>query len=304
MNAAELIAMLDFAGEARLSEPMSKHTSLSLGGPAEVMAFPEDAGALAALMKTAREAGVPVFIFGNGTNLLARDGGIEGLVINLSKLNWISIEGREKETALVRTGAGTPLPKLASFCAEEGLSGLEFASGIPGTVGGAVYMNAGAYGYEIKDVLYKIQLVNENGEISGMTSGEAEKKYRHGGIPENSAVTEAWFKLTPGAAEEIKARAAEYISKRKASQPLSAKSAGSTFKNPPGKKAWQLIEGAGLKGLSVGGAAVSDRHANFLINTGNATAKDFIALMELVKAKVKDKTGIELEPEVKIVGKE
>ncbi len=303
MNTAELIAMLDFACELRLSEPMSKHTSLSLGGPAEVMAFPEDAGR-SRHHEVAREAGVPVFIFGNGTNLIARDGGIEGLVINLSKLNWISIEGREKETALVRAGAGTPLPKLASFCAEEGLSGLEFASGIPGTVGGAVYMNAGAYGHEIKDVLYKIQLIRENGEIYGMTSGEAEKKYRHGGIPENSAVTEAWFKLTPGAAEEIKARAAEYISKRKASQPLSAKSAGSTFKNPPGKKAWQLIEGAGLKGLSVGGAAVSDRHANFLINTGNATAKDFIALMELVKGKVKDKTGIELEPEVRVVGKE
>jgi UDP-N-acetylmuramate dehydrogenase len=304
MNAEELIAMLNFTGESRLSEPMSKHTSLGLGGPAEVMAFPEDAGELAALMKAAREAGVPVFIFGNGTNLLARDGGIGGLVINLSKLNWISVEGRENETALVRSGAGTPLPKLASFCAEEGLSGLEFASGIPGTVGGAVYMNAGAYGFEIKDVLNKIQLINEDGEISGMTPEETGRKYRHGGIPENSAVIEAWFKLTPGDPEAIKVRAAEYISKRKASQPLSAKSAGSTFKNPPGKKAWQLIEGAGLKGLSVGGAAVSDRHANFLINTGKATAKDFIALMELVKAKVRDKTGMELEPEVRIVGKE
>jgi UDP-N-acetylmuramate dehydrogenase len=304
MNAAELIAMLNFACESRLSEPMSKHTSLGLGGPAEVMAFPEDATQLAELMKAAREAGVPVFIFGNGTNLLARDGGIEGLVVNLSKMNWISIEGRENETALVRAGAGTPLPKLASFCAEEGLCGLEFSSGIPGTVGGAVYMNAGAYGYEIKDVLYKIQLINEDGEITGMTPGEAERKYRHGGIPQNSAVTEAWFKLTLGDPEEIKARAAEYIRKRKASQPLSAKSAGSTFKNPPGMKSWQLIEGAGLKGLSVGGAAVSDKHANFLINTGKATAKDFIALMELVKAKVKDKTGIELEPEVKIVGKD
>lgn len=304
MNAAELIAMINFAGESRLSEPMSKHTSLGIGGPAEVMAFPEDAGQLAELMKAAHEAGMPVFIFGNGTNLLARDGGIEGLVINLSKLNWIIKEHVEGENLSVRSGAGTPLPKLASYCAEEGLSGLEFASGIPGTVGGAVYMNAGAYGYEIKDVLYKIQLINENGEITPMTPGEADRKYRHGGIPQNSAVTEAWFKLTLGDPEEIKARAAQYISKRKASQPLSAKSAGSTFKNPPGKKAWQLIEGAGLKGLRVGGAAVSEKHANFLTNTGNATAKDFIALMELVKTKVKDKTGIELEPEVKIVGKE
>ncbi|MGC2424860.1 MAG: UDP-N-acetylmuramate dehydrogenase [Nitrospirota bacterium] len=304
MNAAELIAMLKLAGEARLSEPMSEHTSLGIGGPAEAMAFPKNTEELSNLQAKAFANGVPVFILGKGTNLLVLDGGIPGLVINLSKMNWIIKEHAGGDNFAVRSGAGTPLPKLASFCAEEGLSGLEFASGIPGTVGGAVYMNAGAYGYEIKDVLYKIKIVNEGGKIIELASGEIEKKYRHGGVPENTAVTEAWFKLMPGAAEEIKARASEYIGKRKATQPLSAKSAGSTFKNPPGKKAWQLIEGAGLKGLSVGGAAVSDKHANFFINTGKATAKDFIALMELVKTKVKEKTGIELEPEVRVVGKE
>ncbi|MHB8173902.1 MAG: UDP-N-acetylmuramate dehydrogenase, partial [Nitrospirota bacterium] len=257
MTAAELLAKIKFAGEARFAEAMSKHTSLGIGGPADAMAFPEDTEQLAMLVKLAHSEGLPVFILGNGTNLLVRDGGIEGLVVNLCKLDWIKIEGRDKEQAEVSSGAGTPLPRLANFCAEEGLSGLEFAAGIPGTVGGAVYMNAGAYGYEIKDVLYKIRLIKEDGEISGMTSVEIEKRYRHGGIPENSAVAGVWFKLTPGNPEEIKARAAEFIRKRRATQPLSAKSAGSTFRNPSGGKAWKLIEGAGLKGLSVGGAAVS-----------------------------------------------
>ncbi len=304
MTAAELVAMLKFAGEARLSEPMSMHTSLGIGGPADAMVFPENAKQLATLIRAAHGDGVPVFVLGNGTNLLVKDGGMEGLVINLTKLDWVTVESREKDMALVRSGAGAPLPKLANFCADEGLSGLEFAAGIPGTVGGAAYMNAGAYGYEIKDILYKTLLIKEDGEVSELTADDTLKKYRHGGIPENAAVAEAWFRLAPGDPEAIKARASEFIKKRRASQPLSAKSAGSTFKNPPGEKAWKLIEGAGLKGLSVGGAAVSEKHANFLINASGATARDFIALMELVKRKVKEKTGIELEPELKIAGRD
>ena len=304
MTAVELIGKLKFAGEARLSEPMPAHTSLGIGGPADVMAFPEDTGQLAMLIEAAHKEAVPVFILGKGTNLLVKDGGMEGLVINLAKLDWIIKENVEGGELAVRSGAGTPLPKLANFCADEGLSGLEFAAGIPGSVGGAVWMNAGAYGYEIKNVLYKIRLIKEDGKISEMTAGELDRKYRHGGIPENSTVAEGWFKLAPGSPEAIKARASEFIKKRKASQPLSAKSAGSTFKNPPGEKAWKLIEGAGLKGLTVGGAAVSEKHANFLINASGATARDFMALMELVKQKVKEKTGIELEPEVKIAGKD
>ncbi len=304
MNAVELTGRLKFAGEVRLSEPMSMHTSLGIGGPADAMAFPEDAGQMAMLFEAAYKADVPVFILGNGTNLLVKDGGIEGLVINLAKLDWIIKENVEGGSPAIRSGAGTPLPKLANFCADEGLSGLEFAAGIPGTVGGAVYMNAGAYGHDISDILYKILLIKEDGKTSELTAGGTQRKYRHGGIPENSAVAEAWFRLSPGDPETIKARASEFIKKRRASQPLTAKSAGSTFKNPPGEKAWKLIEGAGLKGLSVGGAAVSEKHANFLINASGATARDFMDLMELVKQKVKEKTGIELEPEVKIAGRD
>lgn len=300
MNAREVIEVVDFKGEVRYGEPMSRHTSLCIGGPAEAMAWPKDTDEVAKLRAAAYKNEVPVFILGNGTNLLVLDGGIPGLVINISKLDWL-----EKEDAMVvRAGAGTPLPRLANFCADEGLSGLEFAAGIPGTVGGAVFMNAGAYGYEIKDVLHKIRVVMEDGSIFDITTHGLEKRYRHGGIPENSAVTEAWFKLAPGDAEAIKAKASEYIAKRKASQPLSARSAGSCFKNPQGQKAWKLIEAAGLKGTRVGGAQVSEKHANFLINAEGATAKDFRALMELVRKTVKEKMGIELEPEVRIVGVE
>jgi UDP-N-acetylmuramate dehydrogenase len=303
MRAEEVIKMAGFKGEARYGEPMSKHTSLCIGGPVEAMVFPVDVEQLSALRRKAHENGVPVFILGNGTNLLVRDGGMDGLVINLSRMDWIVREAGRTDGALVRAGAGASLPRLANFCVEEGLSGLEFASGIPGTVGGAVFMNAGAYGFEIKDVLVRLQVVMEDGAVSEMDADALEKGYRHGGVPGNSAVSEAWFSLQPGDAVEIKRRAAEYMGKRKASQPLSAKSAGSTFKNPPGMKAWQLIGEAGLKGTRVGGAAVSEKHANFLINESGATAKDFIALMELVSRTVQEKMNITLEPEVKIVGK-
>lgn len=298
MNAREVIEAAGFRGEVRYNEPMSKHTSLCIGGPAEAMAWPDNSEEVSKLRAAAHKNGAPVFVLGKGTNLLVLDGGIPGLVMNIAKLDWL-----EKEGALtVRAGAGTPLPKLANFCADEGLSGLEFAAGIPGAVGGAVFMNAGAYGYEIKDVLHKVRVVMEDGSVSDITAEGLEKRYRHGGIPGGSAVTEAWFRLAPGDADAIKAKASEYIAKRKASQPLSARSAGSCFKNPSGQKAWKLVEAAGLKGARVGGAQVSDKHANFLINAEGATAKDFRALMELVKKTVKEKMDIELEPEVRIVG--
>ncbi|MGA2192640.1 MAG: UDP-N-acetylmuramate dehydrogenase [Nitrospirota bacterium] len=302
MRIEGLLKESGFLGSVRIMEPMSKHTTLGIGGPAEAMAFPEDGDGLSRLRALASANGVPVFILGGGSNLLVRDGGIEGLVINTSRMDGVISERTDGEKFLVRAGAGAPLPKLANYCSEEGLSGLEFAAGIPGTVGGAVYMNAGAYGFEIKDVLHKIHVVAEDGTSLDLGSGELEKGYRHGGLPKNSAVAEAWFSLSPGDAEEIKKKAAGFMSKRRASQPLSSKSAGSTFKNPPGQKAWKLIEEAGLKGTAVGGAAVSEKHANFLINAGGATAKDFAALMELVVKTVQEKFNIKLEPEVKVVG--
>lgn len=304
MLVEEVIKRSGFTGETKYAEPMSLHTSLGIGGPAEAMAFPKDTEQLVELQAQALANGVSVFILGNGTNLLVEDGGIKGLVINLSGMDWIIKEHVDGENIVVRAGAGTPLPKLANFCAEEGLSGLELAAGIPGTVGGAVFMNAGAYGFEIKDVLCKVRVVMEDGKVSEINPEELRREYRHGGIPANSAVSEAWFSFMPGNAEEIKGKVAEFIRKRELSQPLQSKSAGSTFKNPPGQKAWKLIEAAGLKGTKVGGAAVSDKHANFLINAGGATAKDFKALMGLVTRTVEEKLDIKLEPEIKVVGVE
>ena len=293
-----------FTGEVRYREPMTMHTSLGIGGPAEAMAFPEDEAQVSRLQAQAHACGAPVMVLGSGTNLLVLDGGIAGLVINVSKLDFIVKERLEDGGQAVRAGAGAPLPRLAGFCCEEGLSGLEFATGIPGSVGGAVFMNAGAYGFEIKNVLYKIHVVMEDGSVLEMSPEALGEGYRHGGVPENSAVSEAWFSLKPGDAGEIKARASEFMAKRRASQPLSARSAGSTFKNPPGKKAWRLIEETGLKGTRVGGAVVSEKHANFLINAGGATAKDFRALMDIVAGAVRERLGIMLEPEVRIVGEE
>jgi UDP-N-acetylmuramate dehydrogenase len=298
----DALARARFTGELRRDEPMSAHTSLGIGGPAKAMAWPATVDELAALYSAAANEGVPVFCLGAGTNLLVLDGGIPGMVINMRRLGWIDLERGEQGVSQVHAGAGLPLQRLVAYCTKAGLSGLEFAAGIPGTVGGAVAMNAGAAGGEVKDVLTAVTLVRRDGAVVRASAADIEMGYRRAALPEGALVAEAAFALLPWPAAEIRALIKKNATRRRASQPTRVKSAGSTFKNPVGQSAWRLIDMAGLRGKKIGRAQVSTRHTNFLINTGGATARDYKALMELVVDKVKERFGVTLEPEIRIVG--
>jgi len=304
MGLEGLLKEAGFAGEVRYAEPMARHTSLRIGGPAEAMVFPEGVDELGRLVAAAHRGLVPVFFLGKGTNLLVRDGGIRGLVVNMRKLNWMEVERGVQGTSQVHAGAGVALSSLINFSAEAGFSGLEFAAGIPGTLGGAVAMNAGTHEAEMKDVLTGATLVDREGRVSKVSPAELKMGYRRSEIPEGSVVAEATVALIPWPVEEVKERIAANMRRRKATQPSKVRSAGSTFKNPPGYSAWKLIDMAGLRGRTVGQAQVSRMHTNFLINLGGATAKDFKALMDLVVETVQEKLNIRLEPEIKIVGVE
>lgn len=282
----------------RTEEPMSKHTTFRIGGAAEVFAAP-DARELPQLLAMAKGADVPVTVIGNGSNLLVGDRGIRGLVIEIGeRMSEVRIEG----TILV-AGAGALLSKAAQTAAAAGLGGLEFAAGIPGSVGGAVVMNAGAYGGEMKDVLQSVKVLTEEGELLVLTTEELELGYRHSCVPERKyIVVEATMELSAKPEEEIRACMAELRAKRAEKQPLEYPSAGSTFKRPEGYFAGKLIMDAGLRGYTVGGAQVSEKHCGFVINKGGATAADVRQLMQDVHDRVKEQFDVELEPEVKMIG--
>ena len=282
----------------RTEEPMSKHTTFRIGGAAEVFAAP-DARELPQLLAMAKGADVPVTVIGNGSNLLVGDRGIAGLVIEIGeRMSEVRIEG----TILV-AGAGALLSKAAQTAAAAGLGGLEFAAGIPGSVGGAVVMNAGAYGGEMKDVLQNVKVLTEEGELLILTTEELELGYRHSCVPERKyIVVEATMELAAKPEEEIRAYMAELRAKRVEKQPLEYPSAGSTFKRPEGYFAGKLIMDAGLRGYTVGGAQVSEKHCGFVINKGGATAADVRQLMQDVHDRVKEQFDVELEPEVKMIG--
>jgi len=305
MEVRALIEEAGFTGEVRYDEPMSGHTSLRIGGPAQAMAYPARLPELAALYSAAVKNGVPVFLLGRGTNILVLDGGIPGLTINMGRLAWIEVEREGSGPAQLHAGAGLPLAGLIKYSIEAGLSGLEFAAGIPGTVGGAVMMNAGAGDYEMKDVLTSVRIVGPDGEIGLYGVEDLDMGYRSCRLPvEGAVVAEASLALVPWPKEEVKKLVSDKLRRRKNTQPIAARSAGSTFKNPPGYSAWKLIDMAGLRGSKVGKAMVSTRHANFLINTGGATAREYRELMDLVTATVKERSNLDLEPEIKIVGVE
>ena len=282
----------------RTEEPMSKHTTFRIGGAAEVFAAP-DARELPQLLAMAKGADVQVTVIGNGSNLLVGDRGIRGLVIEIGeRMSEVRIEG----TILV-AGAGALLSKAAQTAAAAGLGGLEFAAGIPGSVGGAVVMNAGAYGGEMKDVLQSVKVLTEEGELLILTTEELELGYRHSCVPERKyIVVEATMELAAKPEEEIRAYMAELRAKRIEKQPLEYPSAGSTFKRPEGYFAGKLIMDAGLRGYTVGGAQVSEKHCGFVINKGDATAADVRQLMQDVHDRVKEQFDVELEPEVKMIG--
>lgn len=284
--------------ELRYCEPMSKHTSFRIGGPAEVMAFPKNTDELAQLLKVSALLDCKTAILGAGTNVLAPDEGVEGLVICLKDaLDGMELLGENK----IRVAAGVTMTKAAVFAANHGLSGLEFAHGIPGTVGGGVYMNAGAYGGEICHVCESVDVMFMDGSIRTLSNEEMEFSYRHSCLEEQTAiVVSAIFALTLASKEKIRETMRELIGKRSASQPLDLPSAGSAFKRPVGGYAAALIDQNGLKGFQVGGAAISTKHAGFAVNMGGATAGDVRSLLLQVSDKVFAQTGIRLEPEVRI----
>ena len=284
--------------ELRLNEPMAKHTSFRIGGGAEVMAFPKQPEELAELLKLSALLDCKCAILGAGTNVLAPDAGLSGLVICLKDC----LDGMQKlSDTRIRVMAGVTMSRAAVFAANLGMSGLEFAHGIPGSIGGGVYMNAGAYGGEICQVCHRVQVMDRQGNTRWLSREEMAFSYRHSVLEETGDIVIcAEFTLTPAEPEAIKARMKELIGKRSASQPLDLPSAGSAFKRPVGGYAAALIDAAGLKGFRVGNAAISKKHAGFAVNLGGATANDVKALLKTVSDRVFEQSGIRLEPEIRI----
>ena len=282
-----------------IEEPMKKHTTFRIGGPAEYLILPQTAEEIADVVKLCRQEEIPWYIVGNGSNLLVADEGVRGVVIQLLRnFNQIQVEGCQ-----IRMQAGAQNAAVAKRALDASLTGFEFAAGIPGTIGGAVVMNAGAYGGEMKDILKEVTVLDQNGMIRTIPTEELELGYRTSIIARKGyVVLEAVIVLKTGDPKEIKAAMNDLKEKRVTKQPLEYPSAGSTFKRPEGYFAGKLIMDAGLRGFSVGGAQISEKHCGFVINKGNATAKDVTELMDETKKIVMEKFGVALEPEVKRLG--
>jgi len=286
-----------------LNEPMKKHTSFKVGGNADIFIKINELEELKYILKVVKKENVPLTIIGNGTNMLVKDNGIRGIVakINIQK---IQIEDKNEEI-IVTLGAGELLGKTAQILLKSSIEGFEFASGIPGTIGGAIRMNAGAYGGEFKDIVESVTYMDETGEINTIKNKECEFEYRHSLFSnKNYIIIQTTLRLKKGNAKEIKAKMDEYAKSRKAKQPITMPSAGSMFKRPPGYFAGTLIDQAGLKGYTVGGAQISTKHAGFVVNVGGATAADVLQLIKDVQTKIKAGVGVELQPEVLVIGEE
>lgn len=284
--------------EIRFREPMAKHTSFRIGGDAEAMVFPKTREELAEILKLSKILDREPAILGAGTNVLAPDEGIPGLTICLKDV----LDGMERlEGNRIRLMAGVTMSRGAVFAAKENLGGLEFAHGIPGTIGGGVYMNAGAYGGELCQVVESVEVMDRDGNIRRLSNAEMAFSYRHSVLEETGdIVLSADFQLTERPGEEVREKMKELIGKRSASQPLDLPSAGSAFKRPAGGYAAALIDQAGLRGFRVGGAAISEKHTGFAVNLGGATAADVKALLSAVSDRVYEQSGIRLEPEIRI----
>lgn len=279
---------------------MRQYTTLKLGGTADWLAFPRSAAEIAELFAEAGAAGLPVSVIGHGSNLLVLDGGIRGLVIRIEK----NMKNIRREGNRLTAAAGAMLGAVAGFAAENGLTGLEFASGIPGTVGGAVTMNAGAYGGEMKDVVVRVDGILPDGTEMSLSGEEMRFGYRRSAVKDlNLIVTEVTMELAEGDPAAIRAKMSELNRQRAEKQPLDVPSAGSTFKRPEGFYAAALIDQCGLKGYSVGGAQVSMKHAGFLVNSGDSS-RDYLELVRTVQRIVRERAGVELEPEIRIIGEE
>jgi UDP-N-acetylmuramate dehydrogenase len=291
-------ALPELRGRLTSGAALADLTWFRVGGPAEILYSPADEADLAYFMKRT-PANVPVTVIGLGSNLLVRDGGIAGVVIRLGRgFGEIKLEDGSR----LRVGAAVPDVKVARAAADAGIAGLSFYRGIPGCVGGALRMNGGAHGRETKEVVVEARAVDRKGDIHMLKVAELRYEYRHCGAPEDFIFTEALFQGEPGDPAKILAEMEDIAAYREEVQPIKSRTGGSTFKNPPGKKAWQLIDAAGCRGLMVGDAKVSEMHCNFLINEGNATGADLEELGETVRARVKETSGVELEWEIKRLG--
>ncbi|KFZ40645.1 MULTISPECIES: UDP-N-acetylmuramate dehydrogenase [Thermoactinomyces] len=288
--------------DVRVNEPLSRHTTWKVGGPADLLIYPRNKEELEQAMQVVYRHQIPWRVIGRGSNLLVRDGGIRGVVFKLDEgFNELKVDGTR-----VTAGGGYSTILLATMTSRQGLTGLEFAAGIPGNVGGAVYMNAGAHGSDISKVLHSATVLLETGEWVTLSNEEMEFRYRTSVLQTKlkGIVTEASFTLEYGERDEIMSRLTSYKDRRRKTQPLQYPCAGSVFRNPPGDYAGRLIQEAGLKGFRIGDAEVSTTHANFIINRGNATAKNVLQLIEHIIQTIDEKYNIRLEPEVQVVGEE
>ena len=302
MNLADTLRAATSIAQVLEHEPMARHTTMRVGGPAEILFSPAGEGELLFAVREAKRAGAPFRIIGNGSNLLVLDGGLPGLTIRLGEaFSKISVDGNQ-----IRAQAGALLSRVAAAARDASLTGLEFASGIPGSAGGGMAMNAGAYGGQLSDVFEGCRALDpETGIISALGPAEMALGYRESAaLSRGLIVTEAAFRLTTGDRSAIQAKMDDLSARRREKQPLNLPSAGSTFKRPEGHFAGALIEQAGLKGLRVGGACVSEKHAGFVVNDRNATARDVLDLIRLVQARVLEHSGVRLETEVRILGEE
>ena len=290
-------------GKMLFHVPLSRYTSLRVGGTADIMIYPSNVMELQKVVHFSQTQSIPYLIIGRGTNLLIKDGGLRGIVIKLSRgLKKIRVAEVFRNHTSVLVEAGVSLRRLLEFSISKGLSGLEFLSGIPGSMGGAIAMNAGAQGKQMGDVTQSLTLITPQAEVIEKKREQLKFEYRHLHLPAGSIIVKAVIRMKQGNKKEILSEIEKIKKWRRKTQPLNLPSAGSVFKNPPGKSAGQLVEQVNLKGFQVGKAKIAEKHANFILNLGGATAKDIISLMEIMQNRVYQETGIQLVPEIKIAG--
>ena len=283
-------------GEVKYHEPLASYTSLQIGGPADAFVIPDDLEDLCRLVRQAKAGKVPLFVMG-GTNVLIRDRGVRGIAIHMMRFNQIRIEPDD----VLYAQAGVRMPTLLGYAVRHSLSGLEWAAGIPGTVGGGVITNAGTKLGEMRDVLNAIELVSDQGKVRRVEASQLSFAYRYARVPKR-VIIGAWFQLSQATKKQVESLTKNYLRYRKETQPLTLPNAGSVFKNPPEVAAGSLIEKAGLKGAKIGDAQVSPKHGNFIVNTGNARATDVIRLIQKVRRAVSRKFGVRLQLELRVVG--
>ncbi len=292
-----------YRGDAEFDMPMKKHTSLAIGGPADVLVSPADPISLKNIVLLVRKKNLPFLSLGGGSNILVRDDGIDGVVINFKSFRMIHVIREEGNEVELFVEAGVPLQMLVNFCREKGYTGIEGLTGIPGTVGGAICGNAGSYGCEIKDVIQSVVIMSAAGKLDRFAAEDLKFGYRRSAVKPTDVVLNANIRLNKDDTKAVAERVRKFLTEKKNTQPISERSAGCVFKNPEGVSAGKLIDEAGCKGMKIGSIEVSSVHANFFVNKGGGTASDYIRLMHKVVLTVEKKFGVVLEPEIKVIGR-